>query len=116
MKLNSLFAWILVGVLVFVGWTSVLNNSQIQEIDLSLETNDVYGVPMSDGGKYTLVNGVELEFVSMGDLKVGSTWYILVEVNGKKIPLEEGQYKFQDSSYEIRYDGNNFDLFKLHLG
>lgn len=117
MKLSVLFTWILVAVLTLVGWLGVFNSNQIQKVDLSLETTtDIYEVNMVDGETYTLENGVELEFVSMGDLKVGSPWHVLVEVNGQTVSLEEEQYQFQDSAYEIHFDGNKLDLFKLYPG
>ena len=117
MDIRKIYTWTLVVVLALVGWVWVFNANRIKNVDVALNTtSDIYGVEMVDEESYTLENGVELEFVSMGDLVVGSPWYVLIEVNGKPISLEEGQYQFRDSTYEIRFNENKLDLFKLYPG
>lgn len=109
--------WVTIAVFVFLGWTSVFNPNQTEKVDIALQTSDIYGVSMVDGESLTLESGVQLQFRSMGNLKMaGSSWRVLVEVNGETVSLDQGQYVFQDGPYELDFCDGKLDLFRLYPG
>jgi|SRR3990167_3200005 len=119
MKLEGYLAWLCAAFLVVIGWMAVFSGSTHSvDLALNMRSSSLYDIQMIDGKTVTLENGNQMQFVSMGNLKIGSPWRVLLlNKYGETIDsADNGQYEFKDGAYEIRFHDDKMDLFPLYPG
>lgn len=111
MKLQNMFIWFFVSVLLIVSIAMLTTIGQPQKVDIALDITD-FSTTISADKPVKLENGTALSFVSIGSLKIGSPWRVLIHTKNGDVSLDQGTYQFLDGVYEVKFEGDIFHLTK----